>query len=592
MGLLAYPFLLERNLPLRAGSGLRSQAGVWSMAFGTLVAMIVASGTWAARRPAAPHVALEEPGTRVTWFSCARWALLAFVPSSTVLGVTQYLTTDIAAIPLLWIVPLAIYLLTFVLAFSPRARPSMRKSGIALGILCVAAAAEFHGSVPMSVPVMVIVHLGALGAVGVLCHGRLAEQRPDRSQLTRYYLWIAAGGCLGGVFNAILAPAWFDSIAEYPLALGLAAFLVPDPVRDSSAARGKLKALALDVSTALCIGLSGFASQGLVPAGVSRASWFPAAALGVPCLLTLLLLRWPRRFAFALAALLGVTWMSFHAPWSAVHRDRTFYGIHRIVDTTGPGRMRVLVDGVTRHGSQALDPERRRTPTTYYHPSGPLGDLVRGLRSRGPLTEVALIGLGAGTAAAYGESGEHFTYFEIDPAVARLATDPKLFTYIADSRARVEIVLGDGRRRIGECADGRFDLIVLDAFSSDAIPVHLLTLEAVASYLQKLRPGGCLAVHLTNAFLPLEPVVAAIASELHVTSAAKWDTVLTAEQAFEGKDRSRWAVVLRDGSASLPVGESDGWTITPSTGGAISRSFLWTDDRSNLVELLLHGRPR
>src|SRR5262249_3269778 len=149
-----------------------------------------------------------------------------------------------------------------------------------------------------------------------------------------------------------------------------------------------------------------------------------------------------------------------------------------------------------RHGTQSLAPERRDIPTTYYHRSGPLGDIVGGLRARGPLAEVGLIGLGAGTIAAYGEAGEHFTYFEIDPAIARLAKNPAYFTYLSDSRADVSIVLGDGRRRMAECADGRFDLLVLDAFSSDAIPVHLLTREAVQLYLRKLKPGGCLALHL------------------------------------------------------------------------------------------------
>ncbi len=578
LGLLAYPFVLEKTLPLRAGTGLPSQAGVWSAAFGALVALIVAAGTWAARRSAPSVAVAEEPRATSTWPTCARWALLAFVPSSTVLGVTQYLTTDIAAIPLLWIVPLAIYLLTFILAFSPRARMSIPKSGIALCVLGVVAAVEFHGSVRMAVPLIVIVHLGALAAVGVFCHGRLAGMRPDRAQLTRFYLWIALGGCFGGVFNAILAPALFDSIAEYPIVLALAAFLVPDSKRDALTPRGRLNAVAIDAGAALSIG-----------AAVVVGSRLGAVSALVPCALTLALLPWPRRFAFVLACLFGATWMSFHAPWTAVHRDRTFYGVHRIVETKGPGRMRVLVDGVTRHGSQSLDPGRRRIPTTYYHPSGPLGDVVRGLRARGPIADVGLIGLGAGTAAAYGEPGEHFTYFEIDPAVARLASDPRLFTYIADSRARVDIVLGDGRLRIADCADERFDLIVLDAFSSDAIPVHLLTREAVASYLQKLKPRGCLAVHLTNGYLALEPVVAAIASELRIPSAVKRDTVLTAQQAFEGKDRSQWAVLLRDGAAAFPVQERDGWMRTPANLGAGSRSFLWTDDRSNLVELLVRG---
>jgi hypothetical protein len=254
--------------------------------------------------------------------------------------------------------------------------------------------------------------------------------------------------------------------------------------------------------------------------------------------------------------------------------------------------MHVLVDGVTRHGSQSLDLARRLIPTTYYHPSGPLGDIVRGMRERGRLAEVAIIGLGAGTTAAYGESGERFSYFELDPAVARVAQDPGLFTYLTDSRATVEIVLGDGRRQMAACADQRFDLIVLDAFSSDAIPVHLLTREAVATYLRKLRPRGCLAFHLTNGYLTLVPVVSAIAADLGVPAAVKVDTEKTPQQVFEGKDDSTWAVMARVEGDPLPIQDADGWRPTGPGNGDLPNAFLWTDDRSNLVELLFHGRSR
>jgi len=592
LGLLAYPFVLERTLPLRAASHGPSQADVWSAAFVTVVLLVLGSGMWVMRRPGQPAEAVAEPRTTVSWSSSLRWALLAFVPSSALLGVTQYLTTDIAAIPLLWIVPLALYLLTFVLAFSPRVQVPMRSAGIALGALSVAAAAEFQGSLRMPVPVMIAVHLGALVAVGVVCLSRLAATRPDRSQLTQFYLWIAAGGCLGGVFNAILAPQLFDSIAEYPVALGLAVFLVPDPMRDGRTDGGRHTARALDFATAIGIGVLGVALPRFLPMRAPGVAWPLAITVGVPCVLTLALLPWPRRFAFAVAALLSLSWMSFHAPWSALHRDRTFYGVHRVVVAEGPARMHVLVDGVTRHGSQSLDLARRLIPTTYYHPSGPLGDIVRGMRERGRLAEVAIIGLGAGTTAAYGESGERFSYFELDPAVARVAQDPGLFTYLTDSRATVEIVLGDGRRQMAACADQRFDLIVLDAFSSDAIPVHLLTREAVATYLRKLRPRGCLAFHLTNGYLTLVPVVSAIAADLGVPAAVKVDTEKTPQQVFEGKDDSTWAVMARAEGDPLPILAADGWRPTGPGNGVLPDAFLWTDDRSNLVELLFHGRSR
>jgi len=602
-GLLAYPFFLERTLPLHVTASGPSQAGAWSAALCALFVLVLASGSWAVRRSASPPLVADAPRAGApAWSSRLRWVAMAFVPSCAVLGVTQYLTSNIAAIPLFWIVPLGVYLLTFVVAFSPRVRLSFHLLGLVLGVLLLVAAAEFREGASVFGRLVFPLHLALLAVVGLLCHGRLAADRPDRSRLTEYYLWIALGGCLGGVFNAIVAPLVFNSIAEYPIALALAFFLVPDPARRAEARGERLLSGSTDLAVAVAIGSAVLIVNRLTPTSEAGARWISAVTVGVPSLLTLAVIGWPRRFAFAAAALLAVTWTSARTPWSALFRERTFYGVHRIVETTSPGlqikdangvdvilaqKMRVLVDGATRHGSQSLDPTRRHTPTTYYHPSGPLGDIVRGLRERGSIAEVALIGLGAGTAAAYGNAGERFTFFEIDAAVARLAQDPRFFTYLEDSPATVSIVIGDGRLRIAECADGRFDLIVLDAFSSDAIPVHLLTQEAVALYLRKLKPGGCLALHLTNGYLALDPVVASIAAELGVPAAVKRDATRTPEQAFEGKDYSKWAVLARDEASALPVLAEDGWVRTPSEHGAGADEFLWTDDRSNIVGLLL-----
>ncbi len=607
-GLLAYPLLFERTLPLHARTGGLSQAGVWSVGFCTLAVLLVASGVWAARRPSVETTEADLPQAVGTpWSSRFRWVALAFVPSSVVLGATQYLTSNIAAIPLFWIVPLALYLLTFVIAFSPRVKLSIPMSGLVLGLLLLVATAEFHQGAELFGRVSFAVHLAVIVSVGLLCHGRLAADRPDRSRLTEYYLWMALGGCLGGVFNALLSPLIFDSIAEYPLALALAAFLVPDKTRGAPESREWPAPWMLEVATALAVGSVAILASRLVPTNASGARWIVVVAIGVPSLLTLAVIGWPRRFAFAMAALLAVTWTSVRSPWSALHRERTFYGVHRVFETTGPSipgvdpsgrtvrvaqKMHVLIDGSTLHGSQSLDPGRRSIPTTYYHPSGPLGDIVRGMRERGPIDQFGVVGLGAGSTAAYAKPGEHVTYFEIDPAVARLAWNPAYFTYLTDSPAQVSIVLGDGRRRIAECADGRFDLIILDAFSSDAIPVHLLTREAVALYLRKLKPGGCLALHLSNLYLALDSVVNAVAADLRVPAAIKFDLARTPEQAFEGKADSKWAVMARDAASALPVHDDDGWSRAPSDRGADTDGFLWTDDRSNLVELLIHARAR
>jgi hypothetical protein len=602
LGLLAYPFLFERVLPLRPGAGHMSQSGVWSAGFLALAVLLIGSGLWFSRRAAVEtQPAGETAAAGAAWSSRFLWLALAFVPSSVVLGVTQYLTSNIAAIPLFWIVPLGLYLLTFVLAFSRRLRLSIWGCGVAVGVLLLVASAEFHEGARLFGRMSFGVHLAVLVAVGLLCHGRLAAARPDRSQLTEYYLWIAFGGCLGGAFNAIAGPLLFNSIAEYPLALALAAFLVPDASRAAGTLRARIAAWTIDAAVVLVVGTAAVVVGNLVPTSETGARWIVAVSVGVPSLLALAVIGWPRRFAFAIATLLLVTWTSVRNPWSALYRERTFYGVHRIVETMGPGvpivepdgrtvvhalKLHVLVDGSTRHGAQILDPERRLLPTTYFHPSGPLGDIMRGLRERGPIAEVGIIGLGAGTIAAYGGPGERMTYFEIDPGVARIARDPALFSYLNDSRAEVSIVLGDGRRQIAQCVDGRFDLIILDAFSSDAIPVHLLTRESIVLYLRKLKPGGCLALHLTNGYLALEPVVGAIAADLGVPAVLKYDRSRTPEQTLEAKDYSKWAVITRGEATALPVRQEDGWVPMQPDRDAYPVEFLWTDDRSNLVALL------
>jgi len=599
-GLLLYPFLVEPRLPARAlgsasGSGL-SQAGAWSIGYGVLALSI--AGCAALLLAGRTRVESEAPDTpKPAWRLRIQWALLALVPSSATLGTTQHITTDLAAVPLLWIVPLALYLLTFVIAFAPGARLPRGPLFLVYGVLAVATACSFHDPVrAFGLPVLVV-PLATLLALGLLLHGRLAELRPDRDHLTEYYLAIAVGGALGGVLNAIAAPALLSTVAEYPFALALAAFL--GAPKDEAPRRPGLAA-ALDLLAPVAVAAAAVITSRLVPTSMEGARWTSWLQALVPALVALATLGWPRRFAWSLAALLAAAWIATQSPVNALHRDRSFYGVHRVVRVTGPSmlgtdaagrqvllsqKLNVLVDGVTRHGSQPLDPERRRVPTTYYHPSGPLGDVVRALRLKGPLADVGIVGLGAGTIAAYGEPGERFTYFEIDPGVAAIARDASLFTYLSDARAETTIVLGDGRRSLAALTDRRFDLLVVDAFSSDAIPAHLITKEALALYLSRLKPGGCVAFHLTNRFLALDPVVGAIAADLHAPAAVMRDTTLTPQQLFEGKDLSKWAVVAPPG-APLPIESTGGWSTLVSDPSIYPPRTHWTDDRSDVVGLL------
>jgi SAM-dependent methyltransferase len=242
---------------------------------------------------------------------------------------------------------------------------------------------------------------------------------------------------------------------------------------------------------------------------------------------------------------------------------------------------------VTRHGTQALDPRLRKVPTSYHHTSGPIGQVFRVLRTEPRLDRVAVIGLGAGALAAYGRPGQRMTFYEIDPEVVRIARHSTLFTYLQDSEAEIEYVIGDGRLTLARAPDGEYGLIVVDAFSSDAIPVHLMTREAIEVYFRKLRPDGVLALQLTNQYLGLEPVVDALARDLGLVGLVQWDQVRTRGEGIVGKDPSTWALLARSPGAFGALGTDPRWTKLPTPGaGEPNPEFLWTDDYSNVWSVL------
>jgi SAM-dependent methyltransferase len=414
------------------------------------------------------------------------------------------------------------------------------------------------------------------------------------------------GGVLGGVFNAIVAPLVFRSVVEYPLALFLAVLLRPRWPEDATEPGGRPSRF-LDAAVPLSIGALALAMSRLAPDASGPTPWsLVTLQAGVPAILCLAIVGWPLRFALTLGVLLGLGWWQANAPEASLHRERTFFGVHRVVPIFGPVFRReeggllaeperrefiMLTHGATRHGLQAVDPALRRTPTTYYHRTGPLGQAWVALDLDTTAREIGVVGLGAGTIAAYGRDGQNVTYFEIDPAVARIAHDPRFFSYLSDSKATVDVVLGDGRLNLARTDDGRFDVLILDAFSSDAIPVHLLTRESIALYLRKLAPGGVLLLHLTNQYIQLEDVVSAIAGDLNVTAAIQWDKRLEPESVLEGKDASTWAIFGRSPERLAPILRDERWyplPLAPRPGGPPPERVLWTDDRSDLLSVLKH----
>jgi hypothetical protein len=567
VGLLAYPLWVEPRLTLA------EQRACWSLAYAAFLALTAACALVAARRRpglpvavAAPRPDLVRPSTR----RMLAWALLAMLPSTLMLGVTTHLTTDVASIPLLWVVPLALYLGSFVLAFARRSRAipvTAIRVAVALGLVEVVAA--LCGSA-LPIYISITTSLLMLATVAYAAHARLAVDRPDAAQLTLFYLVVAAGGVLGGLLNGLLAPAVFSSVLEYPIALSAVPLLLVGVI---VLRRGRLsRQVRTNLVRATCIAIVAC----LVVLGLRVGITMRAGNVLVVTVLLLVTLAvgWllAQHPALALTAVLFLYGSNVViGTQGLIEQTRTFYGTYRVFDD---GTKHTFVHGRTIHGTQFLDPARRDVPTTYYSPQSPLADVFAAANEHG-LGLVGAVGLGTGTLAAYGRPGQHFTFFEIDPEVVRIALDPAYFSYLHDSRASITTLTGDGRLGLSRTPGGSFDLIVLDAFSSDAIPVHLLTEEAIKMYAGRLADGGSLAFHISNKAFDLRPVLHAAAARMG------WRVLVgTSNSATPGRLPSVWVVM---GPANETIGtlaHRPGWT---TLGGP---SVTWTDDYSSVLSVL------
>jgi hypothetical protein len=583
IALLGYPLLLERHLRLF------EQSRFWAFGFGTLALLVLVCGIsvlWSrgkeikpGRRPPGEEVTVRA-GERVSslgQMERLRWMLLAFVPSSLMLGVTTYLTTDLASVPLLWVVPLSLYLLTFILAFSRRSYVSPRWISRALPFGAVALVYILLSEATQPAWLMIAAHLIMFFIAGMVCHGQLAAERPKPARLTEYFLLISAGGVLGGIFNALIAPVIFTGIVEYPLVLVVACLL-----RRSDVARaGEAGLNRLDLAVPAGVGLAAVLLARIVP----QIEALPIQAelgvvFGLPLLLCFLAVDRPVRFALAIGAVLLAGGLHPGAHGPPLHIERNFFGVLQVTQDPS-GLFHRLVDGNTIHGRQSLDPARRCEPLSYYHRTGPLGQIVSAYHENLASTNVAVIGLGAGTMAAYGRAGENWTFYEINPGVARLAQNTNYFTYLDQCAAgSVKIVLGDARLRLEEAAPEEYGLLIVDAFSSDAIPLHLITREAIELYLAKVAPGGLLAFHISNRYLDVEPVLGDLAYSAGLICHAHDDDA-TVLEALEGKDPSHWLVMGRRREDLGRLARDARWLPIRER----ARPEIWTDDYSNIMRV-------
>lgn len=601
-GLLAYPFLLERLLPLS------EQSRLWSVGYGVFVAfaivcavVVIGSGRRDARgagggvaeaptplevgagpSPVGPRATpeLRTPRRQDRLF----WVGAAAVPSALLMGVTQYLTSRIAPVPLLWVLPLAVYLLTFIVAFSRRRVLTVPTASRLLSLAAVVVALAMLLRIAEPAWLITPLHLGALAVAGLLCHSRLADARPATSHLTEFYLLISLGGALGGTFSALVAPYVFDQIAEYPIAIVLAClFRVPIVSPDRARRAEGLQRLlfegrALDfvapglLAAYMLVGETAVRVVGSVPDPI-----YAMLLVVLPTLVGFFLSPRPLRFALGIAVLLTFAESGRVYRGQILHTERTFFGVHRV--SRDPGNtVNILYHGPTAHGVQSLDPALAGEPLAYYHRSGPAGRIVTAVAARPDKRDIALVGAGTGALTAHAGAHQHVTLYEIDAAIVEIAEDPRYFTYLRDARATYETVIADGRIALS-LTSKMFDLIVLDAFSSGSIPVHLMTREAMELYLERLRSGGLLLFHVSNRHLDLAPVLARHALELGLVAYENVDVRTTADNpSIFG---SHWILLARapDDVAYIP---SAGWSPMEAPADAPR----WTDDFSNLLAVM------
>jgi hypothetical protein len=574
IALLSYPFLIEPAITLYG------QRRLWSVGYIILALLVALAATYprnGARSLAPPWE--SSAASRIATSTMVRWTLLAFVPSSFFLALTTYITTDIAAVPLLWIIPLVLYLLSFTIVFRRR---GWTYQGVLvrwqpIGLIALAVI-DFWGP-SASGPWLLPLHLLVFFVTALVCHGELAATKPPPSRLTDFYLCIAVGGVLGGVFNALVAPALFDSVLEYPLTILLACALRPWPAVQPSSNRSNWWEPALLVAACAVLVWTRLSDPDR-PA--TAAVVLSSAVVAMVCLR---MSRDPARFTLAIGLVVISAILTTGARRGVLLKERNFFGVREVREDTQK-QLRWLMHGTTNHGAQSTDPAKRREPVTYYHRPGPIGDVFRAFPPA-PGRRVAVIGLGAGGLAAYAGPEEEWTFYEIDPDIARVASDTNYFTYLKDTPAKTRVILGDGRLSLADAPDHHYDVIVVDAFSSDAIPTHLLTLEALSVYRSKLAKSGVIAWHLSNRYLELEPVLARFIRETGVAGLIRSDTDRPPGLDSNGYP-TVWAALASRPEELSPLQSTAGWRSLRIRDGV----GVWTDDFSNIFSVFIWSVPR
>jgi hypothetical protein len=581
VALLSYPFMVE---PLFT---LRTQVLTWSVGYALLIVLIAVAAVIVAR---AGKPSIDTEGSAIVGAPLiaerTMWAVLAAVPAGLVIAVTAAISTDLAAAPFVWVLPLMLYLLTFVAIFRDRA---WVPHGIVLSLVpfaavAVIATASMQVRPYWSAPywsAQLVVYLVSFVVLALACHGELYRRRPQSARLTEFYLWTSFGGLIGGIFAGLIAPHVFNGIAEYPILI-LAALLVTPGIFAGGPRRFLRQS-----------------STGLVLAAVAGSFvWLhvPMTNAVLPIEIGLILLmgamvlirRQPAWF-FGLAVLAFV-FVNLDPVFLRIKQVRSFFGVHRVVEDP-TGQFRLLLHGTTLHGAERVrNPDGtpvtdRPEPTTYYYFGGPIGDAIIASRAtQGQLARVAVVGLGTGSLACHRKDGEAWTFFELDPHVVHIARDPTLFRFLSVCGPDISIVLGDARLTLTASPE-RFDLIVLDAFSSDSIPVHLLTREAFGGYLSRLTAHGVIVLHISNRHMALQRPAAAVGGAEGLVAYSK--SQLPPDTTNQLRAFTEVVVFARGVGDLGDLPAQPGWKrLDPDS------RVVWTDDYADILGAVLDRKLR
>ncbi len=570
LALLSYPLLFE---PLLTS---HEQSEVWRWAYAFLIGLLLLCGTimWQRYSATATPLSIQSPAQSHEVPTMSRrlhWLALAFVPSSLLLGVTMHITTDVAAVPLLWVLPLTLYLLTFVLVFARRPRLPHSWMVLAQPFLLIPIGVQRFGGILLDIFLPMTVFF----VTAMVCHGELAKRRPGANHLTEFYLWLSFGGMLGGAFNVLLAPLLFNAVTEYPLMLVLACFLRPWQVATSKWAT--LSDLLWPILLLALLGGSLFFGGHPTNWGfIGIFIFYLVLGLG-----TYSFRHRPIRFGLGIAGVLFLTTF-LGTQHIMVTQERSFFGVNT-VQRNETGNYHLLVHGRTIHGAQHTDPTQWKEPLTYYHRKGPLGQLFSVFEQKNfPLRQIGAIGLGAGTSACYRSPNQHWTFHEIDPTVGRLAQNTAYFHYLSECGGNYDIAYGDARLSLTTIPDQYYDLLIVDAFSSDAIPMHLITREALTLYLKKITATGVLMFHISNNNLELVHVMANLAADANLLGWVQTHRIPNDNQPSDYRFSSDWVAMTRPPSDLSILDKDTRWKpLVPNL-----QARVWTDDYSNILEVL------